>query len=106
MGFRQGPTQTGLYSHKRWSEACYLGFRKRRDRTIYVAKLKALISRAIAAQLICAFVFAYANSRFSHDAAQIIGRMSLGYGISVKVKGDFITYRLKMGSDEVINIKK
>ena len=30
-----------------------------------------LISSAITAQLICAFVFAYAESRFSHEAALI-----------------------------------
>ena len=23
-GFRQGPTQSGLYSHRRWQEACNL----------------------------------------------------------------------------------
>ena len=37
----------------------------------YVAKTKALISFAVTAKLICVFVFAYAKSRFSHDAAQI-----------------------------------
>ena len=40
------------------------------DCTIYVAKTKVLISCAVTAQLICAFVFAYAKSRSSHDAAQ------------------------------------
>ena len=39
------------------------------DCTIYVAKTKALISFAVTAKLICVFVFAYAKSRFSHDAA-------------------------------------
>ena len=43
-----------------------------RDCTIYVAKKKALISFAVTAKLICVFVFAYAKSRFSHDAAQIL----------------------------------
>ena len=43
-----------------------------RDRTIHVAKTKALISFAITAKLICVFVFAFAKSRFSHDAAHII----------------------------------
>ena len=28
LGFRPGPTQTGLYSHRRWLEAWNLGFRK------------------------------------------------------------------------------
>ena len=41
------------------------------DCTKYVAKTKALISCAVIAQLICTFVFAYAKSRFSHDAAHI-----------------------------------
>ena len=36
-----------------------------------MAKTKALISFAVTAKLICVFVFAYAKSRFSHDAAQI-----------------------------------
>ena len=31
----------------------------------------ALISYMVTAQLICAFVFAYAKSRFSHEAAQL-----------------------------------
>ena len=37
--------------------------------TIYLAKTKALISFVVTAKLICVFVFAYAKSRFSHDAA-------------------------------------
>ena len=36
-----------------------------------IAKTKVLISFAVTATLICAFVFAYAKKRFSHDAAQI-----------------------------------
>ena len=39
----------------------------KRDRTIDVAKTKALIRCAVTAQLICVFVLAYAKSRFSHD---------------------------------------
>ena len=38
---------------------------------MYVAKTKTLISFVVTAKLICVFVFAYAKSRFSHDAAQI-----------------------------------
>ena len=34
-----------------------------------IAKTKALISFAVTAKLICVFVFAYAKSRFSYDAA-------------------------------------
>ena len=36
-----------------------------------MAKTKALISFAVTAKLICDFVFAYAKSWFSHDAAHI-----------------------------------
>ena len=39
---------------------------------IRVAKTKALISFAVTAKLICAFVFAYAKSRFSHNEAHIV----------------------------------
>ena len=39
---------------------------------IQVAIAKALISLAVTAKLICVFVFAYAKSHFSHDAAQFI----------------------------------
>ena len=39
--------------------------------TIHVAKTKALISFAVTAKLICAFVFASANCWFSHAAAHI-----------------------------------
>ena len=42
------------------------------DRTIYVAKTKALISFAVTAKLICVFVFAYAKRWFSHDAAHLL----------------------------------
>ena len=41
------------------------------DCTFRIAKTKALISFAVTAKLICVFVFAYAKSRFSHDAAHI-----------------------------------
>ena len=67
----QGPTQTGLYSHRRRLEALNFGLRKKRDCTMRVAKTKALISCAVTAQLSCVFVFAYAKSRFSHNEAQI-----------------------------------
>ena len=48
------------------------GFRKKRDCAIYLGKTKALIVCAVTAQLICAFVFEYAKSRFSHDVAQLL----------------------------------
>ena len=56
-GFRPGPTQTGLYSHGRWLEAGNFRFRKNRNCTIRLAKTKALISFAVSAKLIFAFVF-------------------------------------------------
>ena len=45
-----------------------------------VAKTKALISFAVTAKLICAFVFAYANCCFFHEAPQLfnIGSRILG----------------------------
>ena len=42
------------------------------DELYYVAKTKALISRMVTVQLICAFVFAYTKHRFSHDMAHIM----------------------------------
>ena len=36
-----------------------------------MAKTKALISLAVTVKLVCAFVFAYAIGRFSHDVAHI-----------------------------------
>ena len=69
--FRPGPTQTGLYIHRTWLDACNVGFRKKRDCSICVAKTKALISFTVTAKLIFVFVFAYAKSRFSHDTAHI-----------------------------------
>ena len=70
-GFRPGPTQTGLYSHRRWLETWNFGFGKQRNCTIKVVKTKALNSFAVTAKLICVFVFAYAKIRFSHVAAHI-----------------------------------
>ena len=39
-------------------------------------KTKALISFAVTAKLICAFVFAYADCWFSHEAAQILNEIN------------------------------
>ena len=80
--FGPGPTQTGLYSHRRWLEALNFGFRKKRDCTIYTAKTKALISFAVTAKLICVFVFAYAKSQFPHDAAHF----AISFNIPQKVR--------------------
>ena len=40
-----------------------------------MAKTKAQISCAVTAQLICVFVFAYANCWFSHAQAQLVGAL-------------------------------
>ena len=72
LGFRPGPTQTGLYNHRRWLEAGNFGFKKKRKCTIRVAKTKALISFAVTAKLICVFVFAHANCWFSHAQAHLL----------------------------------
>ena len=69
--FRPGSTQTGLYSHRRWLQALHFGFRKKMDCNIYVTKTKTLISCAETAQLIWAFVFAYAKSTYSYDTAYL-----------------------------------
>ena len=50
---------------------------KKKDCTSRVAKTKALISFAVTAKLICAFVFAYANCWFSHEAAQLKNQISM-----------------------------
>ena len=71
FGVSDQMNKTGLYSHRRWLEAGNFGFRKNRNCTIPVAKTKALISCAVTAQLIGAFVFALAKIWFSHDAAHM-----------------------------------
>ena len=72
IGCTSGPTQTELYSHRRWLEALNFRFRKLRDCTIRAAKTKALIS-------ICVFVFAYAKIRFFHKEAQLRSDIFLVY---------------------------
>ena len=71
-GFRPGPTKTGLTNDRRWLNAWNFGFRKKWDGTCTNYVVKALISCAANAQLICAFVFAYTKSRLSHDTAQTL----------------------------------
>ena len=53
--------------------------------TIPVAKIKALISFAVNAKLICVFVLAYAKSGFSHNEAQMsLIRRQSAFGVSEK----------------------
>ena len=63
-GFRPSQTQTRLYRSK--LDASNFEFRKYSNYTLYVVKMKALISCMATVQLICTFVFALAKSRFSH----------------------------------------
>ena len=70
--FEKGPTQIELHKYRRWLEAGNFVLRKLRKCTIRVAKTKALISFTVTAKLICAFVFAYADCLFSHDAAHLL----------------------------------
>ena len=72
FGISNQVIQTGLYIRRRQLEVLNFRFRKERDCTIYVAKTKALISCAVSAQLICVFVFAYANVGFSQDRAEML----------------------------------
>ena len=57
-------------------QARSLKFRIKQEEEVYypcsVAKTKALISFAVTAKLVCAFVFAYANCWFSHEAAHFV----------------------------------
>ena len=65
LGFPTGPYTNGAVQPQKVAR----GLKFRIYCTIYVAKTKALISRALTVQLICTFVFANAKCRFSHDAA-------------------------------------
>ena len=54
-------------------EAYNFRFRKKRNCTLYLVKIKALISCVmVTEQLIVAFVFTDAKSGFSHDTAHIL----------------------------------
>ena len=55
---------------------------KLRNCTIRVAKTKALISFAVTAKLICAFVFTYADCLFSHEEAHLVTSQTTSYGTS------------------------
>ena len=56
-----------------------IGFRKKRNYTVYEAKTKALISFADrTVKLICAYVLAYARNRFSYAAQLSINLLTNG----------------------------
>ena len=52
---------------------------------MYVAKIKALISFAVTAKLICVFVFAYAKCWFSHDAAQMFYNLGTWFTVQLQM---------------------
>ena len=74
LSFQPGLTQTSLHSLRSRMEARNFRFKKKSNSTksICVANTKMLISCAVAAQLICIFVFPYAYYCFSHATAQIL----------------------------------
>ena len=59
-----------MYSHKTIARGLKFRIYEVDGGTHYVSKINALVSCAVTAHLVCAFVFAYAKGRFSHDAAQ------------------------------------
>ena len=79
LGFRLGLTQTsGLYSHRSRLESRHFGLKKKRNCSICLAKTKALISFAVTAKLICAFVFAYANVGFLMQRLKYLNSFQTG----------------------------
>ena len=70
QGFRPGPTQTGLGSHRRWIETRNFGFRKKRNCSIRAAKNKGAGQLRGNREADLRLCFAYAKIRFSHDATK------------------------------------
>ena len=71
MWFPNRSDTNGPVQAQKRARSYNFGFKWKRNCTIRVAKAKALISFAVTAKLICAFVFAYADCWFSHEAAHI-----------------------------------
>ena len=61
--FRHDPTQTCLYSHRKWLGSWNFRYEKKRVCTVLEAKTKTLISCAVAAQLICVFDFVFVKKK-------------------------------------------
>ena len=72
LGFRPGPTQTGLYSHRSRLETLNFGFKKKKELYYPCSENKGVISFRVTAKLVCAFVFLYANCWFSNAAAHLL----------------------------------
>ena len=58
---------------------------KQRNCTVRVVKTKTLISFAVTVKLICVFVFAHANIRFSHNEAHLDDSTFTFMGVRNKV---------------------
>ena len=68
---KPGTTLIRLYSRRRWLEAGKFRIWEVEELPYILSETEALISYTVTCQLIWAFVFAYAKSRFSHDMAQL-----------------------------------
>ena len=84
--FRQGPTQTSLYSHRSRLEARIVGFKKKMDCTIRVKKTKALISFAVA------FVFVQTFCLFSYAVAQLVTSLLTCIGVMYVQRENWIIW--------------
>ena len=74
------------------------------DCSICVAKIKALISFAVTAKLICVFVFAYAKSRFSHYAAHsTVSLTFISLAFVFKQKKDNVARNYAMQAPRIIH---
>ena len=67
LGFRLGPIQTDMYIYRIWIEARNFRSKKKRNLLSVLQKQR----HSVTAQLICAFVFAYACYLFSNALAHI-----------------------------------
>ena len=73
IGILQVSSESGKYPREDNQTAIILfRMKKKRNCTVHVEKRMALISFAVTAKLICAFVFTYADCLFSFAASQIL----------------------------------
>ena len=70
----QGDTNQAVQAQKKTSD---FGFKKKRNCIICIVKTKVLISFAVTAKLVCAFVYAHANCWFSREMAHIFGHVAI-----------------------------
>ena len=89
-GFRPGTSQSGLNSHRRWLETWNFGLE---SRGIVLSKWRKQRRWSASAKLICVFVFAYAEIRFSHVAAQLCIYCSFCRGVTIPIGKKISSYR-------------